>query len=410
MNHSKLAKTRRQLGGLALLSSLALVGCGGGGGGGSTSGNGSPAPASQFVVFGDSLSDAGTYVMVGLAKAGTVNGKTYSAAGRFTTNPGKTWVEYLAERYGTVLGPKLFTGPSVGPGGTAGTVNAGGTNYAQGGARVAVSPGIGAFATNTAGDLIDASGVPLSGYTIVGSNCVPTVGTPVSTGITATSITSQIDSYLADNPTIPADKTIIISGGANDIFVQLTGINKCTAAFAAQAQANVVTAAGQLVTQINRLLTAGAARIVIGTLPDLSKTPLGLANPTAQTFLQGMSQSVINNTLVTTFTGNTKVQFARMDTFLNNVLASPSTYGITVTNTATACDLTKMYTRITDYATGGTPSPANRTTSALACNEIDYVTSNAASTYIFADTVHPSSTIHQQFANNIYTQLRAAGW
>lgn len=70
----------------------------------------------QTVIFGDSLSDAGTFApFVGPDQ------------GRFTTNPGPVWVEVLADRLGTSAAPAATT--------------AGGTNFAAGGATVASSPG-----------------------------------------------------------------------------------------------------------------------------------------------------------------------------------------------------------------------------------------------------------------------------
>src|SRR6185503_5697681 len=84
-----------------------------------------PAQAAQFsniYVFGDSLSDAGYYrgflASLGLPAA---------QMGRFSTNPGPVWAEILGQYY---LGAPVT--PS----------NAAGTDYAQGGARVALAPGI----------------------------------------------------------------------------------------------------------------------------------------------------------------------------------------------------------------------------------------------------------------------------
>ena len=62
--------------------------------------------ADNVVIIGDSLSDGGYYSAIG--------------GQRFTTNPGKTAAEYIAENLG------FTTTPS----------NQGGTNYAQGGAKV----------------------------------------------------------------------------------------------------------------------------------------------------------------------------------------------------------------------------------------------------------------------------------
>lgn len=78
---------------------------------------GSPAGEyAQTVVFGDSLSDAGTFAPL-LAPG----------QGRFTTNPGPVWTEVLAARYGTSAAPFATT--------------PGGTNFAVGGARVTLLPG-----------------------------------------------------------------------------------------------------------------------------------------------------------------------------------------------------------------------------------------------------------------------------
>ena len=76
-------------------------------------------PFSKTVFFGDSLTDTGYYrpVLVQL-------NPNASLVGRFTTNPGWVWSDYLADYYGTDASPN-------GNGQT-------GDNYAAGGARVGV--------------------------------------------------------------------------------------------------------------------------------------------------------------------------------------------------------------------------------------------------------------------------------
>src|SRR5690606_23046656 len=81
-------------------------------------------PFSQTVFFGDSLTDSGHFRPALIQMLGP-NG---ALIGKFTTNPGLVWSEYLADRYGT----------------GAITAGDGGTNYAVGGALVA---------TDTAGAL-----------------------------------------------------------------------------------------------------------------------------------------------------------------------------------------------------------------------------------------------------------------
>src|SRR5215210_7766412 len=74
--------------------------------------------AAQFTnvyFFGDSLTDAGSFKPV--LPPGT---------GLFTTNPGPMWTQVLAERYGLTSTP----------------ANQGGNDYAEGGARVALNPGV----------------------------------------------------------------------------------------------------------------------------------------------------------------------------------------------------------------------------------------------------------------------------
>ena len=69
---------------------------------------------SNMFFFGDSATDAGSFKPV--LPPGT---------GRFTTNPGQVWAQVLGSRYGFAITP----------------ANQGGTDYAQGDARVTQTPG-----------------------------------------------------------------------------------------------------------------------------------------------------------------------------------------------------------------------------------------------------------------------------
>src|SRR5690606_19158447 len=77
-------------------------------------------PYSNTVFFGDSLTDAGYFRPVLLQ----VVGPSGALIGKFTTNPGLVWSEYLAQYYGSDASPN-GNGQS-------------GDNYAAGGARVGV--------------------------------------------------------------------------------------------------------------------------------------------------------------------------------------------------------------------------------------------------------------------------------
>ena len=125
--------------------------------------------AAQFsnnIFFGDSLVDAGNYKP--LLPPGT---------GLFTTNPGPVWPTLFASHFG------LSAIPSV---------QAGGNDYAYGGARVALLPGVLA--------------PPLS----------PSMATP---------ITTQLQQYLTAAGGKADPNTIYsVSGGGNDFFVQLSAL------------------------------------------------------------------------------------------------------------------------------------------------------------------------------------------
>lgn len=209
-------------------------------------------------VFGDSLSDAGQY------------------GSRFTTNPGFTAFEYLAQRYGFTVRPSTQ----------------GGTDYAYGGARV-TSQG--------------------------------------SYNPQATPVTGQVTSLItANGGNLDPNALYLIQGGPNDIFFH-AGVVAAGGETAAAAQAAIVTAANDFLAQLVRLHNAGARYIVVTNLPDMGKTPAGTASGAAgSAALSGLSASVFNSVLNN---GLNSIGFdiipANVQAFFNEVLANPSLYGFT---------------------------------------------------------------------------------
>jgi len=116
---------------------------------------------SDFVSFGDSLSDAGSFKPF-----------TPPGTGLYTTNPGPMWTQFLAARYGLTSSP----------------ANQGGNDYAEGGARVALNPGV-----------------------------------PASFALTAnaTPVLTQIARHLATGPADPNALYSVWAGG-NDLSAQFT--------------------------------------------------------------------------------------------------------------------------------------------------------------------------------------------
>ncbi len=262
---------------------------------------------SNFVVFGDSLSDAGTY------------------GARFTTNPGTVWSQNVSTALGFPAAPaQFFTGTTF-------VANPGGNIWAQGGARTSQSPG----------------------YSIP-------VAEPVST---------QLTTYLTTGAGANNSALYAVWAGANDIFFQAS-----SGASATVIQANVGTAAVDLATQVARLQAAGARYIVVFNLPDMGRTPEALA--LGPTFATGLSNlSMYYNGVLNSGLKAAGVQALQLDIYrlFNEILAAPASFGFSVGNTGVACT----------------------TPSSLTCTPATLTTPTAATTYMFADGVHPTTAAHQ---------------
>lgn len=226
---------------------------------------------SQTVFFGDSLTDAGAF-RPGLVQVG---GPSAAVLGRFTTNPGLVWAEYLADYYGT----------------DATAANQGGTNYAVGGARGGVD------GTSPFGP-------------------IPSVST-------------QVSSYLAANGgSADADALYTVWVGANDIFAVAAG---------APAQSTFATAIGAQVTSIGALQAAGARYILVPTIPDTGLTPAARAQgPAAQAALTQLA--VTYNASLFGSLSAAGIRVIPLNTFalFQEVVADPAAFGFS-NITGTAC-------------------------------------------------------------------------
>ena len=297
-------------------------------------GLGAPAAqAAQFsniYVFGDSLSDVGYYRGF-LAGAG-VPASLVSIMGRYTTNPGPIWDEIIASYYGHTATPSNVSGGNV---------------FAQGGARIALSPG---------------------------------VSTPP--GQAQRPISTQVDEFLArgsvDNRALYA-----MWGGANDLFFNL-GAFSAGGITQAQLQTNVLAAATAEIGQIRRLTDAGARYVLVFGLPNIGGTPAfaGTATAPAVTAL-----SAGYNTTLFTGLQSAGIRVIPVDTFsfFNEVLATPAAYGFTNT-TGIACG---AFPPVTTAATANS----------LFCYTGNLVQPGADRSYAFADSVHPTTGSHALLAD-----------
>jgi outer membrane lipase/esterase len=230
-------------------------------------------PFASTVFFGDSLTDSGYFRPVLVQQ-----NPQAAILGRFTTNPGLVWAEFVADYYGT-------RADANGNGQT-------GTNYAAGGARVA-SPNPGPF------------GLPPS-------------------------LTAQVSAYLAANGG-RADPNALFTvwGGANDIFA--------AAAAPAQAQQIVGSAVAAQIGLVGTLQGAGARYVLVPTIPDIGITPsFRVQGPAAQA--AGTQLSTSYNTALFSGLAANGLAVIPVDTFtlLREVAADPATFGFTNV-TGTAC-------------------------------------------------------------------------
>lgn len=221
---------------------------------------------------------------------------------------------------------------------TAAPSNQGGTDYAYGGARVTAHPGF--------------------------PDQPPTAS--------AVPIALQVQTYLGGGR---ADGNALYSiwGGANDIFVAL-GQLQSGAITPAEAQTNVAIEAQAVAGMVGQLQAAGANYVMVWNLPDIGKTPFGQGSGSAPSI--SALTSFYNTTLnlgLNAVGGN--VIRVNVFGFLNEVIANPAAYGIA---------------NVTTPACGATPS--------LVCTSVNLVAPDAATTYLFADSVHPTSAGHVALA------------
>ncbi|MBW8823900.1 MAG: SGNH/GDSL hydrolase family protein, partial [Xanthomonadales bacterium] len=223
---------------------------------------------SQTIFFGDSLTDAGFFRPL-LPAAGQ------PVMGQFTTNPGTTWAQDVANYYGV----NQSTGwTAAGPDS--------GSNYAVGGARV--------------------GGVSAS----------------------APSLDQQVNFYLSRTGG-RADPNALygVWGGANDLRAITTP---------ASAPAIMGGAIAADVGIVMKLQAAGARYIMVPNIPDIGLTPESLAaGPVTSATATALSANY-NAALYSAMASN-HLRIIPLDTFhmLQEIVASPATYGFRdVTHTA----------------------------------------------------------------------------
>jgi phospholipase/lecithinase/hemolysin len=380
---------------ISAIALAALTACGGGDPAGPSAP--STAETARVFVFGDSLADGGTYSRGNsliLQNSAGVPKQAADLVGKFTNSPGAIWVEVLAGKLGTTIAPERFevgaASPVVASNGANTAPNA--TNYAQGGSRVALSPGVGCNPNATGA-------------------CTAQAAVPVST---------QVDRALAKG-NFNASDLVLIWGGANDVFFNATAAGAEITAVAtslrraltdAETQGIVgkyviamETAALDALQQAKRLKAAGAQRVVVLTIPNAALTPFGVAGgPSTQGLLTALS-GAFNNQL------KKELQLQDPGIFLFDAgalsagwYANPASVGF-VNTQAPVCDVPAALGSSSSFCfiTGATKSPSNPFLRTLPAGV-------TPANSMFADGVHPSLAAHALFGNAVYDALKAKGW
>ena len=346
---------------VALAAAVVLSACGGGDDNG----------FDKLVVFGDSLSDMGTYNVGTIAMVGAQTG----GAGRWSINDakgGQIWVEQLARKLDlpplcaaeTGLSPNL---PNVV--GQAPAAHAGCTNYAQGSARVSSPLGPNSVALQALGQQ--------------------------TLGFMAKPVKEQMAAHLAAaGGQYGGDDLVTVLAGANDVLMELALTAKTDPE---QAVTNAAAAGAELGGLIqSQVLAKGAKRVLVLNLPAIALTPAIQAQGAQVAGLVDTMTKAFNGQLAQSLNGANGVLMVDLYAMLTDMVQSPRQWGLT---------------SVTDVACGpnALSSPPNDNGTALVCNASNLLLGDR-SHYLFADDVHPTPWGHQLFMEHAFDKMKAAGW
>lgn len=400
---------------LTAMIAFTLVACGSG------SNNDTPANPppkySQLILFGDSLSDGGTY------RVGTVEG---IGGGKFTVNSpsAKVWIENVSDYLGFSKSCAAQTGlPSViAPGFLGGLIqnHLDCTNYAQGAARVSSPYGNDSLAMQ--------KWILANGTQAQAEYYAPL-------GKMAMSAMDQMDMHLVRNGGAYSGKElVVVSIAANDLFLNITAIplakdggqnayvssvfagwDEATqqqvsttgtttadqeARLAAAMQAGhgyMANAARELLTNVkSKILNKGAKNVVIMNLSDVGLTSVMVKSGPQTSALATSLTKAFNDTLAAGMSQLPGVVLA--DTFAESQkqASNPGSYGLT---------------NITDVACGETVPPSNVVLkgSSLGCSAATVISGVDTTRYLYADGVHPTPYGHKLLADFFMSVLKASG-
>lgn len=254
-------------------------------------------PIKQVVLFGDSLTDAGTYWF------------------RFTTNPGLTWGQLITLHYGQrlPLPNEHIDSYDQAYKGIHGIPGPGGLNYAEGGSKVN-SPYSAASK--------DPEGVPIS--TVV-----------------------QVQHYLAQHQNFTADQLVTLYIGTNDVaydydpgnapeVAKLLRDNKPLGPEAmGLAKQKVIAAANDAVKVVKTILDHGTRRLLVFKLYDLANAPW-FHSQAAQDYVHQLGQA-FNATLLAGIPNDSRILVIDTEAFINGLIGDAAEHGFSHAAHEDAC-------------------------------------------------------------------------
>jgi phospholipase/lecithinase/hemolysin len=339
--------------------------------------------APRVKVFGDSLSDSGTF------------GLKFTVQGTAATGAGSAdiWVDLVAKQLQTARLCPYFssTGSTFASRGEC-------TNYAIGGGRV-----------NYASNPADPRSIPLQlktaagihgSYTaddvllIVGggNDAADLAGAYLAAGTNPQAFQALLASVLGQQAT-----EVFLAGGAN-------GAMLATLSYMENVAVNLANAIRE------HALSKGASRVVLMNMPDIALTPRFGAVLYGVTQQAGAQQAAdvknliqtwvntFNQKLASEFANNTNVAVLDFNTTFRAQVASPATFGFT-NGTDTACPPTG-----TDSSGLPTYTFPTCTATALSGQRPDW------QTYMFSDGFHPTPLAHSKAADLAVQLIRDRGW
>ena len=363
------------------------------------------APGRKFsteVVFGDSLSDIGTYAVGAI---GAVHG------GKFTVNSIPASAQNWSERVAAQLSLPAPCPAQTGLEGDAAqgyyvpvTYHDGCTNYAQGGARgtepigphnKAIEPQLG-FTTVPVVTQIQ-NHLAKSGGSFSGSEAVFVFAggndflwqSDAMTAAVITALPGQIASDILSGACVPVD-----TAGSNCVGGAITN---AVVALSPTYIAAMELAGTQLAALINNdIVGKGARYVVVLNLPDVSKTPSVKGQPASILAVISAMSTVFNNKLAAGLASNSSGSILQVDLAarFNEWAANPASFGFS-NFTDPACDLTR-------------PSP-NLLGSALTCSTANVIAGDV-SHYAYADTVHVTPYTDSLTAELVLSEMGKRGW